>query len=194
MSSSVSTLAMSSTPKPANAMLVTFSFRVSANIQPDTITTKANAVIFSSRESGPIAASAVRAAAGASGVSRTPGGKTRERIRGIATIAISAGSDAVRSHLPNPISIPKCCAIWMPIGFAEVAVIQRADETARLAMPQNTRLSAEPASLRIVGARARSLRNRQHDGVENTGAGRIARKRRRDQRIREHDAVGDAER
>ena len=35
--------------------------------------------------------------------------------------------------------MPNSLTTWIPIGFAEVAVIHSADETARLAMAQNIR-------------------------------------------------------
>ena len=52
---------------------------------------------------------------------------------------MSAGTEAATSHLPKSISTPNSRAIWIPIGLADVAVIQSAEETARLAMPQNIR-------------------------------------------------------
>ena len=58
---------------------------------------------------------------------------------GSARIAASAGTQDTSSHLPKPISSPNSLTICRPIGFADVAVIQSADETARLAMPQNIR-------------------------------------------------------
>ena len=120
-------------------MLVTLSCSASANIQPDTISAKATAVIHSSRESGPSSASILRAATGASGVSRTRGGKSQPMTHGRARIAVSAGTEATSSHLPKPISRPNSRTTCRPIGLAEVAVIQSADETARLAMLQNMR-------------------------------------------------------
>ena len=60
--------------------------------------------------------------------------------RGAASrIATSDGTEEARSQLPKLISSPAFCAICTPIGLAEVAVIQRADEIARLAIPQNMR-------------------------------------------------------
>ena len=84
-------------------------------------------------------ASSARAAAGASGVAPTRGGKSFETSRGNIAIAMSAGTEEARNQLPNPISSPDFCAICTPIGLAEVAVIQRAEETARLAIAQNMR-------------------------------------------------------
>ncbi len=139
MSSIVRTFVISSTPSPAKAMLVTLSLSESAKIQPATISTNAAAVIFSSRVRGPIAANAVRAAAGASGVAPTPGGNSRATTSGSRTMAVSAGTDAATSHLPKPMSRPKSRATCRPIGFADVAVIHSAEETARLAIPQNIR-------------------------------------------------------
>ena len=120
-------------------MLVTLSFSASAKIQPETISTNAIAVIRSSRDSGPSSASAARAATGASGVSPTPGGNSRATTHGSSRIAVSAGTEAATSQLPKPISSPNSRATWMAIGLADVAVIQRAEETARLAIAQNIR-------------------------------------------------------
>ncbi len=120
-------------------MLVTFSPSLSAKIQPDTISANATAVIRSSRENGPNAARALRAATGASGVSPTRGGNSRAITQGKARIAVSAGTQEATNHFPKPIWIPYSRTSCIPIGFAEVAVIQRADDTARLAMVQNIR-------------------------------------------------------
>ena len=54
-------------------------------------------------------------------------------------MAVSAGTHEARSQLPKPISSPNCFVTCTPIGLAEVAVIQSAEETARLAMVQNMR-------------------------------------------------------
>jgi hypothetical protein len=83
--------------------------------------------------------SSLRAIAGALGVSATPGGKSRERIRGSRKIVTSAGTDEANSHVPKVIFTPDCAASDTPMGLAEVAVSHRADETLRLAMPQNMR-------------------------------------------------------
>ena len=54
-------------------------------------------------------------------------------------MATSAGTEAASSQFPNPISTPSFWAICTPMGFADVAVSQRAEETARLAIAQNMR-------------------------------------------------------
>ena len=54
-------------------------------------------------------------------------------------MAVSAGTQEARSQLPKPTSMPDWRITCTPIGLAEVAVIHRAEETARLAMPQNIR-------------------------------------------------------
>ena len=51
----------------------------------------------------------------------------------------NAGTDAANSQLPKLIFTPYCAASETPIGLAEVAVSQSAEETLRLAMPQNMR-------------------------------------------------------
>ena len=54
-------------------------------------------------------------------------------------MAASAGTQEARSHEPKPIRRPMCSATLAPMGFADVAVSQSADETDRLAMPENMR-------------------------------------------------------
>ncbi len=139
MSSSVSTLVASRVPRPAKATAVRSSFSAPAETHPVTISTNATATTFSSRLNGPIERRAARAAAGASGVPRTPGGNSQYSTRGRRRTAASAGTDAARSHEPKLIFRPNWRAISTPIGFTDVAVIQSAEETARLAMPQNMR-------------------------------------------------------
>ena len=139
MSEIVRTFIISRRPKPKNATLVTLRCRASAKTQLRTMNAKTPEVIHSSRVRGPSAPSSFRAATGALGVAPTAGGKMSAMTRGSNRIAIRAGTDDVISHLPKPISTPNCCATWMAMGLAEVAVIQRADETGRLAMPQNIR-------------------------------------------------------
>src|SRR2546430_6389786 len=107
--------------------------------QPVTINRNATATTFSSRVNGPIDRSAARAAAGASGVARTPGGNSQYRTMGRSSTAASAGTDAASSHEPKSIFRPYCRAISMPIGLTDVAVSHKADETERLAIPQNMR-------------------------------------------------------
>ena len=60
-------------------------------------------------------------------------------IAGSRRMVASAGTDAASSHVPKVIFRPDCAASDTPIGLAEVAVSHRADETLRLAMPQNMR-------------------------------------------------------
>jgi hypothetical protein len=81
----------------------------------------------------------LRAATGASGVLPTRGGNRRATTHGSATIADSAGTQAATNHLPKPMSRPNSRTTCRPIGLADVAVIHNADDTARLAIPQNMR-------------------------------------------------------
>jgi hypothetical protein len=60
-------------------------------------------------------------------------------MRGRRRMAASAGTEAATSHEPNPIVRPACSASCTPMGLADVAVSQSAEETARLAIPQNMR-------------------------------------------------------
>ncbi len=54
-------------------------------------------------------------------------------------IVVRAATDEASSHGPNPICRARCAARETPKGFAEVAVSHRAEETLRLAIPQNMR-------------------------------------------------------
>ena len=63
-----------------------------------------------------------------------------------------AGTEAAISHWPKPMLIPYCCATWIAMGFADVAVIHSADDTARLAMALNIRY---PPNLRPLGSSGR---------------------------------------
>jgi hypothetical protein len=63
----------------------------------------------------------------------------RATTQGSSRSAVSAGTAATTNHLPKPIATPKSLTIWTPSGLAEVAVIQSADETDKLAIPQNIR-------------------------------------------------------
>ena len=54
-------------------------------------------------------------------------------------MAVSVGTDEATSHEPNPIVRPWPPAISAPRGFAAMAVNHRAEESVRLAMPENMR-------------------------------------------------------
>src|SRR4029077_3236820 len=136
---SVITPASSSTPKPINATLVVLRSSLLPNTQPATISTKVAAVIHSSRDILPMLARSLRAAAGASGVLPTRGGKIFATMRGRRPSATSDGTAEASNHLPKLISSPAFCTICTAIGLQEVAVIQRAEEIARLATPKNMR-------------------------------------------------------
>ena len=114
----------------------------------------AASTIFSWRLSGPSAASARRAAAGASGVAVRSGAISQWRSGGISAMPASVGSDAASSHEPNPISTPNDRAISAPSGLAAIAVSQSADERLRLTMPENIRKVADaPAALVVRPSR-----------------------------------------
>ena len=55
-------------------------------------------------------------------------------------------------------------------------------------------VAAQAPGLGILGLRARPLGDGEHDRVEHSAARRVAREGRRDGRVGEHDAVGEAER
>jgi hypothetical protein len=84
------------------ATAVRFSLKTPAKIHAPTMSAKVTAVTHSSRDSGPISRRAWRAAAGASGVSVTPGGNTQKIRRGSRAITVtSAGTEATNSHVPK---------------------------------------------------------------------------------------------
>ena len=139
MSSTVRTLVASSAARPAKAIAVRLRSKVFAMTQPVTMSAKDTATIHSSRLSDPIERSAARAAAGAPGEAVTPGGYNQYRKSGSRSIAVSVGTDAATNHDPKLMSRPYCSATDTPIGLTDVAVSQRAEETARLAIPQNIR-------------------------------------------------------
>src|SRR5690348_14901580 len=139
MSSKVRTPVTIRAPKPRNATLVALMFNWLPSTQPAIISAKIAAVISSFLDIDPIDARSLRAAPGASGVAPTPGGKILKTRNGNIAIATSVGTHEASSQLPNPISNPAFCTIWMPIGLQDVAVIQRAEETARPAIEQNIR-------------------------------------------------------
>ena len=101
--------------------------------------TNVTATMRSWRDRVPIAASARLAAAGASGVDVTSGFMMRCRIHGSSTMAASVGTDAAISHDPNVIVRPNVRASSAPSGLPAMAVNHNADDTLRLAMPENIR-------------------------------------------------------
>ncbi len=167
MSSSVSTLVISIRPSPPKATLVTLSSSASAKIQPETISANATAVIHSSRDSGPSAASALRAATGASGVSPTPGGNSRATTQGSSRIAVSAGTEAAtatcRSRSPVRTPSPSGCRSDWPTWPSSRAPTKRQGSPSR--RTSDSRRAAGPrdrraASLIPAPPTARSGRGR----------------------------------
>jgi hypothetical protein len=71
------------------------------------------------------------------------------KSKGRTSIAASVGTAAATSHEPKPMSTPKGRAISDPRGLAAIAVSQSADETLRLAIPENMR---KAPSLRREGS------------------------------------------
>ena len=140
MSSTVRTLVARSTARPPKATAVRFRFKVPAMTQPVTMSAKDTATIHSSRLRGPIERSAARAAAGASGEAVTPGGYNRYRNQGKQQ---DRGQRRNRRGDEPRAEVDRrgrtASATDTPIGLTEVAVSQRAEETARLAIPQNIR-------------------------------------------------------
>ena len=74
-----------------------------------------------------------------------------------------------------------------------MAVNQRADETVRLAMPENIRKLPEAPAALLPWLRPRGLGHREHERVEDARAGRVARKGGRDHAVDQEDAVAQAE-
>ena len=141
-----------------------------------------------------MAASAARAARGASGVAVTSGRIIVNSSQGSNAIATSVGTDAATSHEPKPISRPWPRAISAPSGLAAIAVNHSADDTVRLAMPENIRNAPTRGRVPVPGCGTHGLGNRQRERVEHAGPGRVAGKRRSDQAVHEEDAVAQAER
>src|SRR3954454_17716569 len=54
-------------------------------------------------------------------------------------MAVRVGGAEAINHEPNEICTPYCRAISAPSGLAAMAVNQRADDTVRLAIPENIR-------------------------------------------------------
>src|SRR5262245_1304952 len=148
MSLAVITPVVRSTPRPRNAMAVESRPRKPADPQSATIPTNVIATIHSARESGPSASSALRAAAGASGVDETSGLIARCSSHGNVNIATSVGTDEASSHDPNVISTPALRASAAPSGLPAIAVNHSVDERLMLTMPENIRY---PPSLRRSG-------------------------------------------
>ena len=167
---------------------------MSPNTQPATITTKVTAVIHSSRDIAPMPASSLRAAAGASGVAPTPGGKIFATSRGNIAIAMSDGTEEARNQFPKPISSPAFCAICTPIGLAGGGRHPERGRDREARHRAEHEVAAEPPSFGVVGLGARSLGDGQHDREEHAAARRVAGERRRDGRVGQHDAVGETER
>ena len=194
MSSSVSTPDARRPPRPRNATAVESSPSVAADAQSETMPANATITTFSSRVSGPSAASARRAAAGASGVDVSSGAMIRYSTSGISTMPASVGTDAASSQDPNPISTPKPFAISAPIGLAAIAVSHSAEERLRLTMPENIRKLPRRWRLLVAGLRAGRVGQRKREREDDAGARRVARKRRRDEAVHEEDAVRQSQR
>src|SRR6185436_19490492 len=90
-------------------------------------------------ESGPSAASACLAAAGASGVDVTSGFMMRSSSHGSSTMAVSVGTDDAMNHETKLISSQALRASSAPSGLAAIAVNHSADDRLRLTMPENIR-------------------------------------------------------
>ena len=60
-------------------------------------------------------------------------------MSGSSAIIVSTGTDAATIHDPKLILTPYGCASDTAMGLPEVAVSHKADDTLRLAIPQNIR-------------------------------------------------------
>ena len=154
----------------------------------------AASTIFSWRVSGPSAASARRAAAGASGVAVRSGAISQWRSGGMSAMPTSVGSEAASSHDPNPISTPNDRAISAPIGLAAIAVIQSADDRLRLTMPENIRKRPDAPATVVAGLGAAGFGERERQRIDDAGARGVAREGRRDQAVHQEEAVGQSQR
>ena len=184
----------SSTPKPANATVVTFRCNGSENTQPATMRTNATAVIHSSRVMEPNVVSALRAAAGASGVLPTPGGNRREISSGNATIAIKRRDG--RGDEPAA-EIDLNAEVLRDLNSNRISRCRRHPQRRRdgeAGHRAEHEIPAEPATLGVLGTGTGSLGDREHDRKQNAAARRVARKCGRDRRVGQHDTVRETER
>ena len=99
------------------------------------------------------------------------------------------GTDAARSHRPNPISSPTSRAISAPSGLAAIAVSHNADDRLRLAMPEYIKNApSRRRSGRFTFAPAASA-SETASGIQHAGARGAAGKRRRDHRVEQEDRI-----
>ena len=185
---------MRSTARPPKATAVRFRFQTPAMTQPVTMTAKATATIHSSRLRGPIERSASRAAAGASGVSVTPGGYNRYRTQGSRAIEISAGTrrgDEPRAEVDLQ-AVLRHHRHADRVGRGGGEPEDRGDGEAR--HPAEHQVAAQPARALVLGLGAGVLREGQDDGKEHAAACRVAGKRRCDHGVGDEDAVAQSQR
>ena len=193
MSSSVSTPVASSTPSPRKATAVESSPSVAADApQRDHARRRSPSTIFSSRLSGPSAASACRAAAGASGVAVTSGADElveQQRQQHHRRRASAPRPRAATSR--TPISTPNGLR---DLGAERVGGHRGQPERRRQRQARDAREHQEARRARrrdgSPGLRAGGLGQRERQRVEHAGARGVARKRRRDHGVHEEDAVG----
>ena len=146
----------SSKPNPMNATLVVLRCSLLPKIQPATISTKATAVIHSLRDIAPMPASSLRAAAGASGVAPTRGGKVFATSRGSIPIAMSDGTEEASSHFPKSIwTRPSRDLHGDRVGGGGRHPKRGGDREARHRAEHQ--IAAQAPALGIVGLRARPL-------------------------------------
>ena len=108
-----------------------------------------------------MASSAARAAAAPRAWPMTSGRISLKSSQGSNAIATSVGTDEATSHEPKPISRPWPRAISAPSGLAAIAVNHSADDTVRLAMPENIRKAATRGRVAGTGRGTDGLGNRQ---------------------------------
>ena len=139
MSLGVSTLVASMIPSPRNATAVGSTCRVLASPHSTTMPRKVIPTTFWSRVRGPSSASVLRASAGAFGMAVTSGLMILYKRNGTRTIARSVGTTDATSHEPKPMFTPLFLAISAPSGLPAIAVSHSAEDSVRLAMPENIR-------------------------------------------------------
>ncbi len=193
MSPSVRTPDASSMPRPRNATAVESSSSSDADAHSATMPTNAARTIFSSRLSGPSAASARRAAAGASGVAVDFG-----RDQPVQQQRHQRHADQRRHRRgEQPRAEPDLDAEGSrDLGAERVRGHRRQPERRRQAEADDAgeHQEAADASAAVLVARCRAagFGEREGERIDDAGARGIARKGRRDQAVDQEDAVGQA--
>ena len=118
---------------------------------------------------------------------------SQKRNGGIRAMPASVGTEAATSHDPKPISTPKVRAI----SAHRVGGHRRQPQRRRQAQAGDAGEHQEArrgAVLSVAGLRAGRVGQRERQRIEDARTGGVARKRRRDERVHQEDAVRQPER